>query len=115
MAKKQAVEMVARGAFVMPPLPRTLKLDPLLAGLLHAVSFLEFSDDDTVDPDWAIEATESVGYYLQQLTPQQIADVKNQLARIVAHAKKKKMPKDFVEFVDTFLENAGVGETEDDE
>lgn len=115
MAKKQAVKIVAKGAFVMPTLPHSLKLDPLLASLLHTVSFLEFSDDDTVDPDWAVEAMESVGYYLQKLTPRQIADVKSQLSRIVAYAKKKKMPEDFVEFLDAFLENAGVGGTEDDE
>lgn len=79
------------------------------------MNFLEFSDDDTVDPDWAIEAMQSVGAYLQQLTPQQITEIENQLSTIVTYAKKKKMPNDFIEFVDAFLENAGVGERDDDE
>src|SRR5262245_31529763 len=53
MAKKKGpVLWLPKGAFVMPVLPRTLKVDPLLAALLHTMSFLEFSDDGTVDPDW---------------------------------------------------------------
>lgn len=112
MAKSK---MVPKGAFVMPVLPGNLKLDPLLAGLLHTMSFLEFSDDDTVDPDWAIEAMEHVGHYLQKLTTLQIQDVEAQLARVAAHARKKKLSQQFIEFVERFLENAGVGEDDSEE
>ncbi len=114
MAKKKPVEFVPRTAFVMPSLPKTLKVDPLLAAVLHLMTFLEFSEDKTVDPDDAVEAMESVAFYFRQMTPAQIEKVASQLAKISDHAKKSKMSEEFVEYVDTFLENLGVGETDDD-
>ncbi len=116
MAKKQPVKEVSKGAFVMPSLPRTLKIDPLFASVLHLASFLELSDEDAVDSDWAIEAMESVGAYLQQMSPKQVEEIQSQLGRVVAHARKKKLNPDFIEFAATFLQNFGiVDELEDDE
>ncbi|MBL8813335.1 MAG: hypothetical protein JNM43_24425 [Planctomycetaceae bacterium] len=114
MAKKQSVKMVPKSAFVMPALPASLKLDPLLLSLLHTMSFLEFSDDDAVDPDHAIEAMESVGAYLQRLSPEQVSGIQSQLTKIAAYARKKKLSDEFVEFIGDFLQNAGVA-LEDDE
>ncbi len=114
MAKKQSVKMVPRTAFVMPALPASLKLDPLLAALLHTMSFLEFSDDDAVDPDSAVEAMESVSTYLQRLSPEQVSAIQGQLTKIAAYARKKKLSDEFVEYIGGFLENAGVA-SEDDE
>jgi len=114
MAKKQSVKMVPKTAFVMPTLPASLKLDPLLISLLHTMSFLEFSDDDAVDPDFAVEVMESVGAYLQRLSPEQVSGIQSQLTKIAAYARKKKLPDDFIDFIGDFLENAGVA-LEDDE
>ena len=113
MAKKGEVHWVPKGAFVMPLLPKSLGLDPLLSSLLHTVAFLEFSDDDTVDPDWAVEAMEHVGHYMQQMNSEQIGRVHDQLDRISAHLKKKKQPKQIVDFVATFLHAAGVIDEDD--
>jgi hypothetical protein len=116
MAKKQPVKEVPKVAFVMPTLPRTLKIDPLFASLLHLASFLELSDEDAVDPDWSVEAMESVGAYLQKMSPEQVEEIQSQLGRIVAHARKKKLNPDFIEFAAGFLENFGIGdELEDDD
>lgn len=114
MARKGKAIWVPKGAFAMPVLPESLKIDPLLLGLLHSIAFLELSDDDTVDPDWAVEAMEHVGYYLLRLTPKQVEQTQKQLDRIAAHAKKKKMPKEFIELVQIFLTGCGVWD-EDEE
>ncbi len=113
MAKKGTIVWVPKGAFVMPEIPKSLKVDPLLAGVLHAMSFFELSDEDTVDEDWAVEAMEAVTYYLQRMTPVQIADMAEQLDRVAKHAKKKKMPGPFIEFVEEFMVNSGLVEDED--
>lgn len=59
---------VRKDAFVMPLLPPDLGVDPLVAALLHVTAFLELSGDDAVDPDWAVEALEHVGHYLETAT-----------------------------------------------
>ena len=94
----------------MPVLPKALKIDPILASLLHTMAFLELSDDETVDLDWAVEAMEHVAFYIQRLTDEQIEQTDEQLKRIAAYAKKKKMPKEFVDLAQDFLENCGVGD-----
>ncbi len=115
MAKKLAVIMELKGAFVMPPLPKSLKLDPMLAALLQTMSFLELSDDETVDPDYAIEAMESASGYLQRLSPPQLDIIHGQLVRVAAYARKKRFHNDFITFIGDFLTSAGIGALEFDE
>jgi hypothetical protein len=103
------VRWVKKDAFVMPVLPKSLKVDPVVAGFLHMMAFLELSGDDTVDPDWAVEAMEHVGYYLQQLPADQIAPLREQVNRVAEYARKKKWGKDAVKFFSEFLENFGIG------
>ena len=114
MAKKGKVVWIPKGAFVMPVLPKSLKIDPILASLLHMMAFLELSDDDTVDPDWAVEAMEHVAHYMQQLADDHIKQVQEQLDRVATHAKKKQMPREFIELAQDFLECCGVGEDVDE-
>ena len=103
------IRWVKKDAFVMPVLPKSLHVDPLVAGLLHLMAFLELSGDDTVDPDWAVEAMEHVGHYLQQLPPDQVEAVREQVRRVAEHARKKKWGAEAVEFFTEFLENFGLG------
>lgn len=103
-------QWVPKTAFVMPLLPAELNVDPLLAGLLHCVAFLELSEDEAVDPDWAVEAMEHVAAYLQRLPPAQLKLVEDQLTRIGKYARKQGAPDEFLDFVDDFLENYGAGE-----
>lgn len=116
MAKKSAgkVHWVSKDAFVMPVLPKALKIDPLVAGFLHMIAFLELSGDEAVDPDWAVEAMEHVGYYFGSLAPKEKAAFAAQVARVATHAKKEKWGKTAVEFFDQFMENFGM-ECEEDE
>ena len=100
---------VPKDAFVMPLLPTSLKIDPVVASLVHCVAFLELSGDDAVDPDWAVEAMEHVGAYLQRMSADQAEDVARQLGAIATNARLQKAPPEFVEFLERFLENFGVG------
>ncbi len=102
------MKWVPKGAYVMPVLPKPLKLDPILAALLHVGLFLEMSDDDTVDLDWAVEAMEHVGYYLQSIPIDDVTRIQDQLDRVAEHLRKKKQPDDAVEFVSEFLRHAGL-------
>ena len=115
MAKKGKIVWTPKGAFVMPILPETLCVDPLLASLLHTVAFLELSDDDTVDPDWAVEAMEHVSYYLGRMSAEQVQETQAQLDRVAAHAKETGLPDDFVELAQEFLRDCGLGDDDDDE
>ncbi len=102
------LEWVEKDAYVMPELPASLKVDPILAALLHVAAFLELSGDESVDPDWAVEAMEHVGFYLQQLPAQQVQVVREQIKRVAAHAKKKKWGARAIKFFSQFLENFGI-------
>ena len=102
------MEWVPKGAYVMPILPESLRIDPILASLLHLALFLELSDDDTVDLDWAVEAVEHMGHYLQSLSPQDARRIQKQLDRVADHLGKNKQPEDAIEFVSDFLRSSGI-------
>ena len=101
---------VDKTAFVTPLLPLGLKVDPVLAALLHCMAFLELSGDDTVDPDSALEVMEYVAGYLQRLSPAETAAVRTQLAAVSLYAREQSAPDTFVKFVDGFLDACGMGE-----
>jgi hypothetical protein len=103
------VRWVKKDAFVMPVLPKSLRVDPVVAALLHLTAFLELSGDDTVDPDWAVEAMEHVGHYLGQLPPERVEAVREQVGRVAKHARKEKWGGAAVEFFAEFPDNFGVG------
>ena len=108
-------DWVEKDSFVLPLLPPTLNVDPLFASLLHCAAFLEFSGDDVVDPDSAIEAMEQVSTYLGSLEPDEVETLSTQLERIIRHAKQEKWPEDVVDFLTDFIENFGAGEGDEDE
>ena len=101
---------VKKLAFVMPPLPDTLDIDPYLAALLHCAAFLELSEDDAVDPDAAVEVMESITIYLQRVPEEQVADLRNALQRISEHGRRAGYPPALVDFIDGFVENFGVAD-----
>jgi hypothetical protein len=98
----------------MPLLPAELNVDPVLAGLVHCVAFLELSHDDAVDPDWAVEAMEHVSAYLGRLEATQVESLSKQLKGIAKYVKSEGAPAEVVEFFRDFLENFGVGDSEED-
>lgn len=102
------VRMTTKDAFVMPVLPNALKVDPLVAGFLHMVAFLELSGYDTIDPDWAVEAMEHVGHYLDHLPPKSKSDLAAQVARVAEYAQKQDWDGSAVQFLDNFMESFGI-------
>jgi hypothetical protein len=106
-------EWVEKDAFVMPELPAALNVDPVVAALLHVTAFLELSGDGAVDPDAAVEAMESVGYYLRQLPTERVEAIREQVGRVAEHARKKKWGAEAVEFFTDYLDNVGVGDVEE--
>lgn len=92
MNNEGPVRWVPKTAFVMPLLP----------------PFLELSGDDSVDPDWAIEAMEHIATYLLRLPTTEVAVVARQLAAVSEYARTQGAPSGFIEFVDGFLDNCGV-------
>ena len=112
---EEKIVWVKKDAFVMPVLPKSLKVDPLAAALLHSIAFLELSGEETIDEDWSVEAMEHVGYYLDQLPAQRKEHLGKEVAKIAAYAKKKKWGKDAVEFFRDFMENFALDESDDDE
>ncbi len=99
------VRWVKKDAFVMPVLPKSLRVDPVVAGFLHMMAFLELSGDDTVDPDGAVEAMEHVGFYLDRFPPDRKAVFGEQVGRVTAYARKKRWGKAAVEFFSEFMDN----------
>ena len=99
---------VPPGAAVFPSIPAELGIDPLLLAALHAVVFVEGSDENVVQPDAAEEALEHVAGYLQRLTGQQLDRVREDLDCLAAYARQQGWPKAQARFVKDFLTTYGI-------
>ena len=106
-------EWVDKDAFVLPVLPESLDVDPQFAALLHTAAFLELSGDEAVDPDWAVEALEYMAYYLLRLPTSEIERLNSQLTRVGEYARMNEWSEEVVEFIDTFFEACGVGDSDE--
>jgi hypothetical protein len=111
MAEKEGPgESVPGGAAVLPEIPAELGVHPLLLAVLHAVVFLEGSEDDVVDPDAAVEAMEYMATYLQRLDGADLRRLREDLQALVGYAKQQKWPREQVRFFQEFLKTFGVGQ-----
>lgn len=108
-------ESVESDGSMMPLIPDGLGIDPLIAALLHCAAFLDFSDDDVVDPQAAGDVLEHVGMYVQRLPPERLDEIQGQLDRLEDHAESAGWSEDMIEFARDFLYNCGIGEEEQDE
>ncbi len=106
-------QWIDKSAYVMPALPTSLGVDPIVSGLLHLMAFLELSGDEAVDPDNAVEAMEHVGFYLSRLPAQQIATIKEQLDRAAAYAQSEGWGEEAIEFFASLMGYFGL-DGEDD-
>ena len=103
-------DAVPKGASVLPEIPEELGVHPLLLAVLHAVVFLDGSEDEIVDPDAAVEALEYLATYLQRLKGRDLQRVREDFRTLVGFAKQEKWPKEHVRFFKEFLASFGVGE-----
>jgi hypothetical protein len=110
MAEEGPGEWVPKGAAVLPEIPAELGVHPLLLAVLHAVIFLDGSEDEVVDPDAAVEALEYLATYLQRLSGPDLRRVQEDLLALAAYGKQQGWEKQTVRFFKEFLANFGIGE-----
>lgn len=106
-------EFVPQGSAVLPQIPAELGVHPLLLAVLHAVIFLDGSEEDVVDPDAAVEAMEYMAAYLQRLSGGDLRRIQEDLHTLAAFARQEKWPKQHIRFFKEFLSNFGIGEQEE--
>ena len=105
---KEPIEWAQEGKFVMPVVPEELHVDPSTLAILHCVSFLELSGDETVDPDWAVEAMEHVAHYLHRFSQDEVSRMRADMQAIASWAESHEMPPQFIDLVQHFTEYAGL-------
>jgi hypothetical protein len=104
----EAEREVPEGAAVLPLIPEGLGVHPLLLAVLHAVVFLDGSDDDVVEPAAAGEALHYLATYLQRLTGPELRRIREDMMTLAAYARREKWPKQEIRFLKEFLEEFGV-------
>jgi hypothetical protein len=91
-------------------IPVELGVNPLLLAALHAVVFLEGSEEDVVEPEAAAEAMEYIATYLQRLDRVQLARIREDVETLVGYARQQQWPKQQVRFLKGFLGDFGIDE-----
>ena len=104
---------VPEGAAVFPLIPAELGVHPLLLAVLHAVVFLDGSDEAAVQPDAAAEALEYVAGYLQRLKGSELNRLREDLQTLLTFAKQEKWDRSAVQFLKRFLSDFGIAEVEE--
>jgi hypothetical protein len=100
---------VPEGAAVFPMIPEELGVDPLFLAALHAVVFLVGSDDEVVQPEAAEEALHYLVSYLRRLGGARLKKVREDVQVLLAYARQEQWPKEDVEFLQSFLDEFGIG------
>jgi len=100
---------VPAGAAVFPAIPAELGIHPLLLATLHAIVFLDGSDEAVVSPAAAEEALEYLATYLQQLRGPDLQRVREDVEVLLGYARQEKWPKTEQQFLQDFLADFGIG------
>lgn len=105
---------VPDGVAVFPLIPPELGVNPLLLAVLHAVVFLEGSDDRVVQPAAAAEAMEYLASYLQRLDRGQLDRLREDLECLAGYARQQQWPKQQVRFLKGFLDDYGAADRDEE-
>ncbi len=100
---------VPAGAAVFPAIPAELGVHPLLLATLHAIVFLDGSEDDVVNPAAAEEALEYLATYLQRFSGPDLQRVREDIEVLLGFARQEKWPREQQEFLKGFLADYGIG------
>ncbi len=106
---EEAEREVPEGAAVLPLIPEELQVHPLLLAVLHAVVFLEGSEEHLVNPAAASEALEYLAVYLQRLQGRDQERVRQDLECLATYAHDQGWSRETIHFFKQFLEEFGVG------
>jgi hypothetical protein len=105
-----ATPEVPDGAAVFPLIPEELGVHPLLLLVLHAIVFLDGSDDAVVNDAAADEALQYFATYLQRLTGPELRRVREDMETLLQFARQERWPAEELKFLQGFLHDFGVGE-----
>lgn len=103
---------VPEGAAVFPLIPDELGIHPLLLAVLHAVVFLDGSDDGVVNDPAANEALNYLATYLQRLGGAELKRVREDMECLQDFGRKEGWPTEEIAFLRNFLHEFGVGPEE---
>jgi hypothetical protein len=84
---------VPQSTSALPPVPRESRVNPLLLAALHAVYALDQADDESADPDWAVEVLEGIYDYLGRAKRSVLL---REIQKLIDHARKAKWPRDLI-------------------
>ena len=80
-------------------------MNNLAKAIIGAVAFLEFSDDDIVDPDAAVQAMEDIAAALQKASPEELAALRAELDRELQAQVERGASEGVQNFYKQFLDN----------
>jgi len=82
----------------------------LARAVINAAAFLEFSDDDTIDPDDAVRALEDLASFLLPASPDEIAAIRSVLEEELDAANQRGASEEVLDFYRNFLKHCGIDE-----
>jgi hypothetical protein len=103
------------GEAMLPVIPEELGADPLVLALLQCAAFLDFADEQLVDPEAATEVLDHLAYYVRRLPTERLDAMQADLERVEEHGAREGWSGQQVEFVADFLTNCTADDVEDDE
>jgi hypothetical protein len=102
---EEAESPVPEGAAVFPLIPPELGVNPLLLAVLHAVVFLDGSEEHVVDPAAAEEARQFIADYLRRLGGSHLQQVQEDMKCLANYARQAQWPKQQQRFLREFLDD----------
>jgi len=113
MSEHEDLDGGAEGAAVLPLIPEELGVHPLLLAVMHSIVFLDGSTEDCVKEDAAEEAVNYLATYLQRLKGADLLRMREDMDCLISYARTEKWPNEVIEFLTDFLEDFGIGGTEE--
>jgi hypothetical protein len=101
---------VPEGAALFPLIPEELGIHPLLLATLHAVVFLDGSDENVMHDAAAAEALDGIATYLQRLRGADLKRIREDMECLLAFGKQAEWPSEVMQFFQDFLKDFGVGQ-----
>jgi hypothetical protein len=108
MAKQSDPEEVPEGAAVVPLIPESAGVSPLFLAVFHALVFFEGSSEEIIDPAAADEAAQFLATYLQRMSGEEVRKLKEDLKRLLDHARGHHWSADQQKLIQDFLVHYGI-------
>lgn len=80
----------------------------LAKALVETAAFLEFAEDDTINPGDAVKVLESIAHTLHAATPEEVAAIRQALEQMVDASETDSARAAARCFSDAFLQSMGV-------